>query len=298
MKPKNTSSKIFASMNQTNKSFSNTSHNHSMEKKLINRTRVEDMDQNTSMKIQTNLSRLKERPMSKIRNIKDSRTMSFDMSNSLILSKSYLHTQGSRDIRRPDSVDKKLKDNYVSTKEDIKSSKILIEDNQHHSIKPITRSSIVSMENPINKFQEYNPNAASFKTVNSNSTFSRYLSSSNVKQVKDNHDNNNLKSKDTINSSLFMGQNNNSNNVGKLMTCKIIQNNKSKIIHKLTPKTNFPSNSSLLKNNSGASVLTEKPSAGSFHLTLSKHRLHAESTKEDTGSHISDVDKKLNVILS
>jgi hypothetical protein len=293
MKSKNTSSKIFASMNKSNKSVSNTSQIRiSVDKNAANRTRIEDHEDTSMVRIQPNQSRSKERSKSKtkIRNVKESRTMSFDLGNSMILSKSYYaQTYGNKEYKKPDSIEKKLiSEIYVNTKEDAKRETIKVDDR----VKPggHRNSSIVYMENPMNSIIDSNPSSAGGKINNSSTTFSKYLGGVALK-----NEGSRLKSKDnTINSSSFILAQGASGSKPTI-TSKIIQNNKSKIMHKLTAavgsNSNFPSNSSLLK---GTGNLTEKYSGASLHIS-SKERLGIETTKEDGSSQMSDVDSKLNV---
>ena len=149
MKSKNATSKIFTSMNKSNKSVSNTN-KISIDKITNNRIRQEDYEDNNITKLQRDRSRSKERPKSKIRNIKDTKAMSFDLGNSMVLSKSYYtQTYGNKEYKKLESKEKKLiPDIYVKTKEDLDKGKST--PHQHRN------STIVSMENPMNKLLDYN----------------------------------------------------------------------------------------------------------------------------------------------
>jgi hypothetical protein len=289
MKSKNTSSKIYVSLNKSNKSLSNTCQiKVTNERNANNKSRVDDYDETSVVRIQPNQSRSKEKSRTKIRNVKEIRTMSFDLGNSAMMSKTYYtQTYGNKEYKKPDSIEKKLiAETYIITKEDVKKETIKVDE-----IKPNYRnSSIVYMENPMHKIIDSNPTSANNKANSTNTTFSRYLGNAVAK-----NEGNRLKSKDnTINSSSFiLAQGSGSK---PTITSKIIQNNKSKIIHKLTAgvsNSNFPSNSSLLKGNLCTSGLN---SGASLHIS-SKERLAIETTKEDMTSQMSELDSKLNVSI-
>jgi hypothetical protein len=280
MKSKASSNKIFTSLHKGTKSISGGTQVFSTNEKKLNTTIKADED---GKKSRSNMSKSKEKINANMKCVKDTRTSSFDLGNSMLLSKSYyIHTQSTKENKAPESIEKKqINDSYI-LRRDINNPEEMG-----------TRSKF--MPNPGNREsspmkinKEYRPSTTTLTNKDySDSTFAKYLSNLAVKK-------DNLKSKEnTVNSSSFIF--NCIGNNKPVITSQILQINKDKIINKLTSKSPVPNNNTMIRNPSATSSMKtiERHSISSNSLVVSREKLLCE----EVNSPHSEIDSKLNVFI-